>query len=348
MDDNGNNTMQQEPRQGEQDMPLSPQVPPAVQHPYTQPASYNPAPPPPVTPPPKGRRVGTLTMALCLIAVGALLLLRLVMPLDLVLIAQLSPVILILLGCEILYANIRHKDEKLRYDALSVFICLLLIAGSLLAAVIPEQIVREIESNQINRRLETELEDLSYELIETQQLPVRSVDWYLNVQGRSFKADMGLQDLNAADYVQVWVTMSGDYTDRESFARDCRLVLDNLAPLAHHLDFAGLYSKNHDRDTGSRQGDMRMALRLDNNRQMQMQPGEMEEYIDVECYWPEGNGSGYYMTEEEYIYRLENPEEYGDVPEDFYEGNDVDGGTEPDESMPAEEQQPDDDSSVAA
>lgn len=75
----------------------------------------------------KGRRAGTLTAGLSLISFGVLFILRNFLPkLDYTLILSLWPLILILLGAEILAAYFLNREEKIRYDGWSVFLMVLL------------------------------------------------------------------------------------------------------------------------------------------------------------------------------------------------------------------------------
>ena len=81
----------------------------------------------------KTRRVGTLTMGLCLIACGVILLLSVFFPaIDLSLVGKLSPGILVFLGIEILFAYFTAGDgAKLKYDFASGFYCFILICGTM-------------------------------------------------------------------------------------------------------------------------------------------------------------------------------------------------------------------------
>ncbi len=61
----------------------------------------------------KGRRVGTLTAGIILVIFGVIFLLRLVTAnINIYLIASLWPIILVLLGIEIIVAYIINKEEK--------------------------------------------------------------------------------------------------------------------------------------------------------------------------------------------------------------------------------------------
>ena len=72
------------------------------------------------------RRVGTLTMGVVLVASGCAMLLGMFFPkLDLTFLLQLSPVILISLGLETLFAA--RGGGKVKYDWVGMILCCLLV-----------------------------------------------------------------------------------------------------------------------------------------------------------------------------------------------------------------------------
>lgn len=76
----------------------------------------------------KGRKVGTLTSGIILVVFGIMFLLRLfINNLNILFIASLWPVILILLGIEIIAAYIINKEEKLQYDFAGVTLVIVLV-----------------------------------------------------------------------------------------------------------------------------------------------------------------------------------------------------------------------------
>jgi hypothetical protein len=75
----------------------------------------------------KGRRVGTFTAGISLVTFGVLFFLRTVsVGLDYQVILRLWPIILILLGIEIIVAYIVNRDEKIRYDAGAIVLVMIL------------------------------------------------------------------------------------------------------------------------------------------------------------------------------------------------------------------------------
>ncbi|AOR22811.1 LiaF transmembrane domain-containing protein [Clostridium taeniosporum] len=76
----------------------------------------------------KGRRVGTLTAGIVLVMFGVMFLLRLVTPnINVFIIVSLWPLILVLLGLEIILSYIINKEEKMRYDFSAIILAIILV-----------------------------------------------------------------------------------------------------------------------------------------------------------------------------------------------------------------------------
>jgi len=82
------------------------------------------------------KRVGTLTLGLCLVYIGVVLILSLFINLNVViLLLRLFPAVLIFLGLEVLFFSLTNKsEEKLKYDGVSVFLILLFTFGAVCVA----------------------------------------------------------------------------------------------------------------------------------------------------------------------------------------------------------------------
>lgn len=75
----------------------------------------------------KGRRVGTFTTGIVLVIFGTLFLLRLTaFNVDYLLIASLWPLVLILLGIEIIIAYLINKEEIMKYDFAAIILIIVL------------------------------------------------------------------------------------------------------------------------------------------------------------------------------------------------------------------------------
>lgn len=116
----------------------------------------------------KQRRIGTLTLGIALIMIGIIIPTSLIFKDAALKIIQFSPLILIVLGVEILYFAIRYKEEKFRYDGLSIFLVLIItfttIGASTISPLIDKGISysqKQIEEHKLARKA---IEDI---LIET-------------------------------------------------------------------------------------------------------------------------------------------------------------------------------------
>ncbi|OUQ60495.1 hypothetical protein B5E58_01095 [Tyzzerella sp. An114] len=78
------------------------------------------------------RRVGSVTMGICLIVYGIYMLIVTLFPnSDIWHIMKFSPLFLIILGIEILYNSYFHKNEDIKFDFLSIVMCFVIIMTSL-------------------------------------------------------------------------------------------------------------------------------------------------------------------------------------------------------------------------
>ncbi len=178
---------------------------------------------------PKGRRVGTITMACALIAVGVLLLIGTFnQSISVLLMAKLAPIILIVLGVEILLRYFLSKGEKLRYDFLSGFVCFVLIVGSLGMAIIPElwytwgphrSMLEEDLRAQANQICAKALKD---------ETNVTSMDIYFDLRRAEVLETMSIDDLRSADYVRAELRMSNTFASADEFVKVAQSVLQKI------------------------------------------------------------------------------------------------------------------------
>ncbi|MBU3202187.1 hypothetical protein LL037_15010 [Clostridium estertheticum] len=80
----------------------------------------------------KGRRVGTFTTGIVLVMFGVMFLLRLIYPgINYLRLASLWPVILVLLGVEIIVGYLINKDEIMKYDFAAIILIIILAVFSM-------------------------------------------------------------------------------------------------------------------------------------------------------------------------------------------------------------------------
>lgn len=223
-------------------------VPPRTQ-PAAQPAAgaAQPAAQPvvqPAAPRPRVRRVGTFTMGVALILAGLLICASLLLPgFNILLAAKLAPLVLVALGCEVLYWSAHQGSAKIKYDFLSMFVCFVLLCGSIGAAAVPALWRYFGPDRQMTEsRLANELVEAAYPALKDQNLRNMSVN--VSLTGVEFDAGMALTDLTAQDYVGVNVTLRGAFADTQSFAAACRRVLDVLGGLGVPLRYVDFYAED--------------------------------------------------------------------------------------------------------
>lgn len=271
---------------------------------------HSPTPPPPIQPPEKVRRVGTLTMALSLIAVGVILLLKVFVPgLSYATIARLSPIILVFLGVEILVSYVRFKDTKFKYDILSVFISLILIGSSLLVATIPEIYYRERQLSQFSNQLSLDLEDQVYSALQDEHV-LASVDAYISLDRDGVKQDITLADLARYDYVQLRIVLNTKEQNKENFIATCQLVLNKIEKIVPRYGYISIYNQDEGdfRDYNSQklkeaglEKNHLYILGIDNPSQLKYNAAELENMIITET-WPDSYeyDGGYYDEDGNY------------------------------------------------
>lgn len=172
---------------------------------------------------PVRRRTGTLTLGLALILVGGCILGYCFVPgFDLLAAAKLSPLLLVLMGLEILIGSFLKGDEY-RVNFGSVLLCLILVGCSLCVAVIPMfWDYYGPESEQREAQITSELSSTCYDQLKNSG--VTDLDSHLN---RYTQAEH-LNELTAADDLYVNVDLRGEYADAAAFARACQPVLSVL------------------------------------------------------------------------------------------------------------------------
>ena len=173
------------------------------------------------TTPKKTRRVGTLAFALVLILAGVLLMLYQIVPtFNLLQIVKFSPVILIVLGIEMLVYSAK-PDVLVKFDWLAMlgtaFTLCVVGAAALLPLAISEW--GPARSSAISR-IETEKVDALYSAL-TADPELKAKTGYCGVNVWFNHDAGGSYTLQSGDDCALNVTLTGPYADAESFAADC-------------------------------------------------------------------------------------------------------------------------------
>lgn len=198
------------------------------------------------TTPKKVRRVGSIAFALVLIAAGVLLIVyQLVPQFDLLKILKFSPVILIVLGVEMLYYSAR-PDVKVKFDWLAMLgtAFTLCIVGT--AALLPLAISEWSPArNYAQNRIESQKADAMYSAM-TADPALKAKLNSLNVEVHFFHEADGDYTLQSGDDCILYAALQGPYADAETFAADCMAVMQRAAD--DGLGFT-CYHFNADEDT---------------------------------------------------------------------------------------------------
>lgn len=179
------------------------------------------------------RRIGSTTLGVVLIALGACLLLHYFWPgFDYLLAIKLSPVFLIVLGGEVLYFAAR--PEKGRYDFLSILGCLVLLGCAFCVSLIPalwDYI--SPERSAVEERLENQLEEQLYGMLKGGDVSTLRA----HISFGSSKAEgKTLANLDGSETLWIGVELEGPYENAEEFAAQCRQVTDVVQRLAVSVD----------------------------------------------------------------------------------------------------------------
>ena len=198
------------------------------------------------TTPKKVRRVGSVAFALVLILAGVLLMVYQLVPgFNLLKILKFSPVILIVLGVEMLYYSAR-PDVKVKFDWLAMLgtaftLCVVGTAALLPLAISEWSPARDYARNRIGMQKT----DAMYNALSTEpELKARTNSLSVNVWfNHETHGNYTLQD---GDDCILHTELVNDYADAETFAADCMAVMQ--AAQAENLGFTR-YSFSTDEDT---------------------------------------------------------------------------------------------------
>lgn len=176
-------------------------------------------------PPVKVRRVGTFSLGLMLVAIGAIQLAQIFMPnVNVLSVVKYAPMVLIVLGIEVLIYAAR-PDVKIKYDGISIFLCIIIMltagASGAVAAVAqaftPENVTKRVTTEeQYKKSVQKALSNIpnAHDFVHDYSIDVSSESWFM---------DMPVGTMHAT----VYLTMNyGAQTTAEEFVRDCMKVMD--------------------------------------------------------------------------------------------------------------------------
>ena len=178
------------------------------------------------------RRVGSITLGLCLMAVGACFLLYYFAPgFNWLLVAKVgAPLALVALGVEVIWCA--SHPARWKYDFLAVFGCLVLMGGAFCLTLLPlfwQQVSPE-------RRIQTEslkdeYEQALYGSLQDTKIQLFSVHTYMDT-GYGVQPQT-LAELNQPGvFLSLGIDLYGPYDRTADFAKDCALLRDAVKQVA--------------------------------------------------------------------------------------------------------------------
>lgn len=174
--------------------------------------------PAPQAAPVRVRRVGTLTMGCVMILAGVVICISLFGggP-SLELLFRLSPLILVALGVEVLLAS-RQKNQRLKYDFVSIFLSLVLVGATLCFAAVP-LVWNYIGPTraQAENNLEQQIYDRIYQQVGADT--VQGMQVYVSLNALEVKnADLTLEDLSKGGSAHISIQLQPEYADPAKLA----------------------------------------------------------------------------------------------------------------------------------
>lgn len=241
------------------------------------------------------RRVGSLTLGVCLIAAGIFFGCYYFVPgFDGQLVLKIASAAgLVLLGCEVLFFACRPGRWK--YDFWSVLICLVLMGGCFCLSLLPV-VWEEIgpERNQASMKLSQQYTADAYAQIRKSDpdAPVKDISGNVYLYTGAVKT---LEDIDGGSgYVTLDVELSGSYGSAEQFAQACRSMTDAVQqcrPQPDTLIFA--WSPDNDPEeslgTGTLQQAEQYTLELVGIAQLDWTADQMAKQTEVQYLLDEEN-----------------------------------------------------------
>lgn len=172
------------------------------------------------------RRVGTATLGVTLIAAGLLLVAKIFFPaLRILEILRFAPLVLVLLGVEMLISTARRPGIPLKYDGLSIVVCFLLLCG-VGAVSLASYAVSRWGSDNSENRIAAELRDETYQKLSNSSIYDMTAEITLNHDWElAEQPSLTASELTDADRVQGYFTLNeGNFTAQE-FAEACSKIM---------------------------------------------------------------------------------------------------------------------------
>ena len=241
------------------------------------------------------RRVGSVTLGICLITAGIFFLAYHFLPnFDAPLVLKIVPAAgLVLLGCEVLYYATRPQRGK--YDFVSVFVCLVLMAccfGLTLLPLMWEQI--DPDNQLVAQKLSDDYQRSVYEKFQQDAPEIRLKDMGCWVELYRYDGGEGKLTSDNTETLELNVWLQGPYDSAEAFAKDCRRLTNvaqqmEVQPKQIGFFCRGFSDADKDLSSGSLVQKENYELYLNGTVQLDWTAEEMAKATDVESLLDEEN-----------------------------------------------------------
>ena len=241
------------------------------------------------------RRVGSVTLGICLITAGIFFLAYHFLPnFDAPLVLKIVPAAgLVLLGCEVLYYATRPQRGK--YDFVSVFVCLVLMAccfGLTLLPLVWEQI--NPDNQLVAQKLSDDYQRSVYEKFQQDAPEIRLKDMGCWVELYRYDGGEGKLTSDNTETLELNVWLQGPYDSAEAFAKDCRRltnVIQQMEVQPKQIGFfcRGFSDADKELSSGSLVQKENYELYLNGTVQLDWTAEEMAKATDVESLFDEEN-----------------------------------------------------------
>ena len=241
------------------------------------------------------RRVGSITLGICLITAGIFFLAYHFLPnFDAPLVLKIVPAAgLVLLGCEVLYYATRPQRGK--YDFVSVFVCLVLMAccfGLTLLPLVWEQI--NPDNQLVAQKLSDDYQRSVYEKFQQDAPEIRLKDMGCWVELYRYNGGEGKLTSDNTETLELNVWLQGPYDSAEAFAKDCRRLTNvaqqmEVQPKQIGFFCRGFSDADKELASGSLVQKENYELYLNGTVQLDWTAEEMAKATDVESLLDEEN-----------------------------------------------------------
>lgn len=241
------------------------------------------------------RRVGSVTLGICLITAGIFFLAYHFLPnFDAPLVLKIVPAAgLVLLGCEVLYYA--TKPQRGKYDFVSVFVCLVLMAccfGLTLLPLVWEQI--DPDNQLVAQKLSDDYQRSVYEKFQQDVPEIRLKDMGCWVELYRYDGGEGKLTSDNTETLELNVWLQGPYDSAEAFAKDCRRLTNvaqqmEVQPKQIGFFCRGFSDADKELSSGSLVQKENYELYLNGTVQLDWTAEEMAKATDVESLLDEEN-----------------------------------------------------------